>query len=145
MGLTQHWLLVRGRGDRRLSPAVGEEELRAHSSTRRPSVQLGDRAVCYAAGWQVVFALVEVVSHPENDPSRTRWQWRFAIEPIVFLDDLREAPPVQAAGVFPSSLGRHSYVRLTEEQFEAARAAIEAAAPRSPAGRKRRSAAPSRR
>jgi cyclopropane fatty-acyl-phospholipid synthase-like methyltransferase len=35
-----------------------------------------------------------------------------------------EAPPVEAAGVFPRSLGRHSYVRLTEEQFRAARATI---------------------
>jgi hypothetical protein len=100
-------------------------------------VQLGDSAVCYAAGWQVIFALVEVVSHPENDPTRTRWQWRFAIEPLVFLDDLREAPPVETAGVFPRSLGRHSYVRLTEDQFDAARIAIEAAAPRSPAARRR--------
>lgn len=94
-------------------------------------MQLGDKAVCYAAGWQVVFAIVDVVSHPENDPTRTRWQWRFAIEPRVFLEDLREAPPVEAAGVFPRSLGRHSYVRLTEEQFDAARVAIDAAAPRS--------------
>jgi SAM-dependent methyltransferase len=109
---------------------VSRDELRAHSSSRRPSVQLGDSAVCYAAGWQVIFAVVEVVSHPENDPTRTRWQWRFAIEPVLFLEDLREAPPVEAAGVLPRSLGRHSYVRLTAEQFDAARAAIEAAAPR---------------
>lgn len=135
--MTAHWLLVRGRGDRRLSHEITRDGLRAHSASRRPSVQLGDAAVCYAAGWQVIFAVVEVVSHPENDPTRSRWQWRFAIEPLVFLDDLREAPPVEAAGVFPRSLGRHSYVRLTEEQFEAARLAIEAAAPRSPAGRRR--------
>jgi hypothetical protein len=132
-----HWLLVRGRGDRRLSHEVRSDELRAHSSTRRPSVQLGDVAVCYAAGWQVVFAVVEVVSHPENDPNSRRWQWRFAIRPLVVLADLREAPPVEAAGVFPRSLGRHSYIRLTAEQFDAARSAIEAAAPRSPGGRRR--------
>jgi hypothetical protein len=40
------------------------------------------------------------------------------------LDDLREAPPVEAVGVFPRSLGRHSYVRLTPEQYEAAREAL---------------------
>jgi hypothetical protein len=116
---------------------VTRNELRAHSSSRRPSVQLGDAAICYAAGWQVIFAVVVVVSHPENDPARTRWQWRFAIEPRLFLDDLREAPPVEAAGVFPRSLGRHSYVRLTDEQFEAAETAIAAAVPRSPAARMR--------
>jgi hypothetical protein len=81
-------------------------------------------AVCYAAGWQVVFAVVDVISDPENDPARTRWQWRFAIRPRLALTDLREAPPVEAAGVMPRSLGRHSYVRITREQFEAAMVAI---------------------
>jgi hypothetical protein len=121
-------LLVRGRGDRRLSAAVHVDEIRAHSSTRRPAVQAGDRAVLYAAGWQVVFGLVEVVSDPENDPSRVRWAWRFELRPLLALDDLREAPPVEAAGVLPRSLGRHSYIRLTDDQFERARNAIRAAA-----------------
>jgi hypothetical protein len=123
-----YWLLVRGRGERRLEPAIRPDELRAHSSTRRPSVQLGDAAVCYAAGWRVIFALVDVVAHPENDPARTRWQWRFAIRPTLALADLRDAPPVEAAGVLPRSLGRHSYVRLTPEQFERAREALQASA-----------------
>jgi hypothetical protein len=127
------WLLVRGRGERRLSPAVHADDLRAHSSTRRPSVQRGDRAVLYAAGWQVIFALADVVSEPENDPARTRWSWRFAIRPVLALTDLREAPPVEAAGVFPRSLGRHSYIRLTTDQLERARAAITAAAGPRPA------------
>ena len=104
---------------------VRPEELRAHSSTRRPSVQLGDFALLYAAGWQVVFAVVEVVSHPENDPSRVRWAWRFAIRPRLALSDLRAAPPVEAAGVLPRSLGRHSYIRLTDEQFDAGLRALE--------------------
>jgi hypothetical protein len=121
-------------------PEVVADELRAHSSTRRPSVQRGDRAVLYAAGWQVVFALAEVVSDPENDPSRTRWAWRFAIRPVLALRDLREAPPVEAAGVLPRSLGRHSYIRLTDDQFERARAAIRAAAEPPPAAHTRRSA-----
>jgi hypothetical protein len=124
----ERWLLVRGRGERRLDHVVRADDVRAHASTRRPSVQLGDRAVLYAAGWRVVYGLVEVVSHPENDPGRTRWQWRFELRPTLVLPDLREAPPVEAAGVLPRSLGRHSYVRLTEEQYEQARAALEEAA-----------------
>jgi hypothetical protein len=121
------WLLVRGRGDRRLAQRVTADDLRAHSSTRRPSVQRGDRAVLYAAGWQVVFALAEIVSDPENVPGRTRWGWRFGIRPLFALDDLRAAPPVEAAGVLPRSLGRHSYIRLTDDQFERARVVLEAA------------------
>jgi hypothetical protein len=41
---------------------------------------------------------------------------------------LHDAPPVEAAGVFPQSLWRHSYIRLTEEQFATARVLVEAAA-----------------
>jgi hypothetical protein len=139
------WLLVRGRGERRLAPDVVAAELRAHSSSRRPSIQLGDRAVLYAAGWQVVFALADVVSEPENVPGRSRWAWRFAIRPTFALTDLREAPPVEAAGVFPRSLGRHSYIRLTDEQFELARAAIAGAAEPPPAAPTRRSGRAARR
>jgi SAM-dependent methyltransferase len=122
-----YWLLVRGRGERRLEPEVRVDELRAHSSTRRPSVRAGDRAILYAAGWQVVFAAADIVSDPAEDAARTRWRWRFGIRPELALADLREAPPVQAAGVLPSSLGRHSYVRLTGEQFGAGRRAVAAA------------------
>jgi len=121
----QHWLLVRGTGGSPLDAAVTVASLRAHSSTRRPAVQKGDLAVCYASVWRSIFAVVEVVSDPENMPGRARWGWRFAIRPLLALPDLREAPPVEAAGVFPSSLGRHSYIRLTPDQFAAARAAIE--------------------
>jgi hypothetical protein len=116
----ERWLLVRGTGEHPLPERVTPDSLRRHSSTRRPSVQKGDLAVCYASRWQVVFALVEVTSDPENDPERTRWRWSFAIRPLLLVDDLREAPPVEAAGVFPRSLGRHSYVRLSEEQLSLA-------------------------
>lgn len=119
------WLLVRGTGERPLPARVTPESLRRHSSTRRPSVQKGDLAACYASGWRVVFALVEVTGDPENEPGRTRWRWSFAIRPLLLVADLREAPPVEAAGVFPRSLGRHSYVRLTEAQLEAAIEALE--------------------
>jgi hypothetical protein len=124
--VAEHWLLVRGTGERPLDRYVDPERLRAHSSTRRPAIQLGDLAVCYAAVWQALFAVVEVAGHPEHDPTRHRWAWRMPLRPLVWIDDLDVAPPVQAAGVFPSSLGRHSYVRLTPEQFTAAREQIEA-------------------
>ena len=93
-------------------------------------MQKGDLAVCYASGWQNVFAVVEVTGDPENDPGRDRWRWRFALRPLLAVRSLDDAPPVEAAGVFPRSLGRHSYIRLTRAQFEAAREAIAAAAAR---------------
>ena len=118
----QHWLLVRGRGDRPL-PARGFT-LERHASTRRPTVQAGDLAVCYASVWQAVFAVVEIVSEPEEDPTRERWRWSFRLRPLVALGDLGEAVPSEEVGVFPSSLWRHSYIRLRPEQFDRASDAV---------------------
>ena len=126
--MLQHWLLVRGSAGRLLPERVDATALRAHSSTRRPSVQKGDLAICYASGWQTIFAVVEVSGDPENDPGRERWRWRFPIRALTAVKDLADAPPVEAAGVFPRSLGRHSYIRLTPEQFEAAAEVIRFAA-----------------
>jgi len=122
------WLLVRGRGDRPLDARVDRNQIRAHSSSKRPSVQRGDTAILYAAVWQAVFGVVEIVGEPENDPNRPRWSWRFALRPLTVVPDLHDAPPVEAAGIFPQSLWRHSHIRLTENQFAAARALIEASA-----------------
>jgi hypothetical protein len=129
--LSERWLLVRGRGDRPL-PATGFT-LERHSSTRRPTVAEGDLAICYASVWQSVFAVVEVATAPEEDPERDRWRWSFEIRPLVALDDLDRSIPAEEVGVFPSSLWRHSYIRLSAEQFAAARAAIERVASRSSA------------
>ena len=119
------WLLVRGRGDRPLDARIDPATISGHGSSRRPSVQRGDHAILYAAVWQALYGVVEVVGDPERDPARERWSWRFEIRPLAVVADLNEAPPVEAAGVFPQSLWRHSYIRLSEEQFEAARALVE--------------------
>jgi hypothetical protein len=120
------WLLIRGRGERPLKAVVRKQEIRRHSSSKRPSVQRGDRAILYAAVWQAVFGVAEVVGDPENDPERDRWAWSFPIRPVVVVSDLHDAPPVEEAGIFPQSLWRHSHIRLSQEQFEQARELIEA-------------------
>jgi hypothetical protein len=122
------WLLVRGRGSKPLDALVESARIRAHSSSKRPSVQRGDTAILYAAVWQAIFGVVEVVGDPENDPQRERWAWTFAVTPLVVVRDLHDAPPVEAAGIFPQSIWRHSHIRLTSEQFETARVLIESAA-----------------
>jgi hypothetical protein len=122
--LSRRWLLVRGRGDRPL-PQRGFT-LERHASTRRPTVAKGDLAICYASVWQAVFAVVEVTSEPEEDSELDRWRWSFGIRPLLALDDLDRSIPAEEVGVFPSSIWRHSYIRLREEQFAAAHAAIAA-------------------
>jgi hypothetical protein len=71
-----------------------------------------------------VYGIAEVVGPPEHDASRERWSWRFPLRPVAVLPDLDLAPPAEEAGVFPSSLWRHSYIRLTPEQFDRASALI---------------------
>ena len=124
--LSQAWLLVRGRGDQPLDAKVDAAAVKAHRSSKRPRIQLGEEAILYAAVWQAVFGVVEIVGDPEEDPTRERWRWRFAIRPLALVRDLHEAPAVEEIGVWPQSLWRHSHIRLTEEQFAAGRTVIEA-------------------
>jgi hypothetical protein len=119
----QHWLLVRGRGDRPLQ-RFHADAVAAHGASRRPSVQPGELAVLYASVWQAVYGLAEVTGPPEHDTAKKRWAWRFPLRPLLVLDDLDLAPAAEEVGVFPSSLWRHSYIRLSEEQYARARAAI---------------------
>ena len=127
-GVNTRWLLIRGRGDRPLGARVSVEAIRAHSSSRRPSVEPGGLAILYAAVWQAIFGIVEIAGVPEHDPTHERWSWRFPMEPLAVVADLHDAPAVEEAGIFPQSLWRHSHIRLTEEQFTAARTLVQRAA-----------------
>jgi hypothetical protein len=126
IGVTD-WLLVRGRGEKPLDRHVDAARIRTQSSSKQPSVQPGDRAILYASVWQAIFGVADIVGDPEHDPSRSRWAWTYPIRSVAVVTDLNRAPPVEAAGIFPQSLLRHSHIRLTEEQFDAARKLIEAA------------------
>jgi hypothetical protein len=121
------WLLVRGRGESPLPRHLDAAQIVAHSSSKRPSLQPGELAILYASVWQALFGVVEVAGVPEHDPAKTRWAWRFPIRPLVVVDDLDRAPAAEEAGIFPQSIWRHSYIRISEEQFAAARALIERA------------------
>ena len=123
-----YWLLVRGRGEKPLDRHVEAARIRTQGSSKRPSVQAGERAILYASVWQAIFGLADIVGAPEHDPSRSRWAWSYPIRSVTIIADLNRAPPVEAAGIFPQSLWRHSHIRLTEEQFESARTLVEAAA-----------------
>jgi hypothetical protein len=123
-GAVTHWLLIRGLGDRPLPRRVDPASIREQASTKRPSVQPGEQAILYASVWQAIYGVVEITGPPDRDPARERWAWRYPVRPLVVIDDLEDAPPVEAAGVFPQSLWRHSHIRLTPEQFERARELI---------------------
>jgi hypothetical protein len=122
-----YWLLLRGLGSKPLARRVDPETIRTQSSSKRPSVQPGDRAILYASVWQAIFGVAEIVGEPEHDPARERWSWRFPIRPLAVVTDLERAPAVEEAGIFPQSLWRHSHIRLNAEQFGRASKLIEAA------------------
>jgi len=118
---------VPGRGARPLDRHVDARTIAYPGSSRRPSLVPGELAILYASVWQVIFGVVEVAGVPEHDPAKERWAWRCPIHPLVVVDDLDGAPAVEEAGIFPESLWRHSYIRLTSDQFDRALALVEAA------------------
>src|SRR5688572_23193035 len=89
---------------------------------RRPSVRAGDRMVVYAAGsardfgFGRLMAVVAVLSDPEATLESVRWPWAVEVEFLARAPRLGLAPTLDEIGVSPRSLGRHSHVRLTEEQ-----------------------------
>ena len=123
-----YWLLLRGLGSKPLARRIDPKSIRTQSSSKRPSIEQGDRAILYASVWQAIFGVAEITGEAEHDPTRDRWAWRFPIRPLVVVTDLERAPAVEEAGVFPQSLWRHSHVRLTAEQFGRASELIESAA-----------------
>ena len=88
---------------------------------RRPRMAEGDRLVLYASVWKRVFGIVEVTGAPEQDRAISeRWPWSVAIEPLIVIPHLTNAPPVEAIGVAPRSMSQQSHIHLTERQYDLA-------------------------
>jgi hypothetical protein len=78
----------------------------------------GDRLVLYASGWRCVFGVAEVTGDPQCDPERSaRWPWSVAVELLVVVPVLSNAPPVEAIGVAPRSMSQQSHIRLEERHL----------------------------
>jgi hypothetical protein len=119
-----HWLKALGHAGGPLPDAWIEDgragSLRRTGFPRRPRMAPGDRLVYYASVWQRAFALVEVVAEPAREGGTERWPWTVAVEPLVVIPVLSNAPPVQAFGVLPRSMSQQSHIRLTADQYERA-------------------------
>lgn len=120
-----HWLKALGRAGWSLPDAWladgGLARLERTWFPRRPRIEPGDRLVYYAAGWRRVCALVEVVEAPTdavaNDFDSARWPWSVAVEPLVAVPRLENAPPVEAIGVAARSMSQQSHIRLRPEHY----------------------------
>jgi hypothetical protein len=100
---------------------------------RVPSIEPGDRLIEYAAGSARyfgegrLFAVSEAVSEPEPSPHE-RWPVQVRTRTLVAGPRLEYCPSVNDIGVLMRSLGRHSHIRLREEQGSEAEELIAAAA-----------------
>lgn len=109
--LPDHWLAAR---PRLLAPG-------RTGFPRRPRMQSGDRLVLYASGWRCVFGIGEVASDPELlDGAPQRWPWSVAVELLVVVPVLSNAPPVEAIGVAPRSMSQQSHIRLEQRHLDLA-------------------------
>ena len=84
-------------------------------------MQEGDLAICYASVWQAVFAVVEVISDPEEDPERDRWRWSFRIRPLVALRSWAVAgvgPEVMGIGPVPATAAALARADLTLDDLD---------------------------
>ncbi len=73
----------------------------------------------YASVWKRVFAVAEAVGEPFTD-DHPRWPWKIAIEPLLVVPRLEDAPPVEAIGVAPRSMSQQSHISITASQYERA-------------------------
>ncbi len=86
---------------------------------------VGDRLVLYAPVWRCVFGLAEVTGEPTDDDPidgtrSARWPWWVAIEPLLVVPLLANAPPVEAIGVVARSMSQQSHIRLRPGHYERA-------------------------
>ena len=95
---------------------------------RRPRIVGGDRLLLYAAGWRCVVGVAEVLDAPSTDvPSPAdprRWPWSVAVELLIVVPLLSNAPPREAIGVSPRSMSQHSHIRVEERHLELALEAL---------------------
>lgn len=88
---------------------------------RRPRMTTGDRLVLYASVWQRIFGVAEVISEPTLEGAMAaRWPWSVAVELLLVVPVLSNAPPVEAIGVAPRSMSQHSHIRLEPRHLERA-------------------------
>jgi hypothetical protein len=90
----------------------------------RPAYRAGDLALIYLAGTYRCPALVEITAPASFDASQRRWGWRTPVRTLAEVP-IGQAPGLEEIGVARISVGRQSRLRLTPEQFERGRRAIE--------------------
>jgi hypothetical protein len=121
-----HWLKAIGHARGPLAEdwfARRPELLRSTGFPRRPRIVPGDRLVLYASVWRRIFAVCEATGDPEPR-EHPRWPWTIAIETLLVVPALDAAPPVEAIGIAARSMSQQSHIRIGEEHYSRAVAAL---------------------
>jgi hypothetical protein len=96
-----------------------------------PNVRLNDKLVLYASGLGKIFGVVEVTGQPELDNRAAPWSYRVRTRPLLVIEDLARAPALEDANVdrnLRKSIRQQSHIRLRDAEYDAAVAALRAAA-----------------
>jgi hypothetical protein len=115
------WLAVAGTAERPYTESDRRTRPQRHRFPRRPRIARGDMLVVYASGSakeygeRRVFAVEEVVSDEPEPSGHERWRWQVRTRRRVSVP-LPEAPTLWELGVSSRSIGRHSHIRLSDEQ-----------------------------
>jgi hypothetical protein len=103
-----------------------------HMFSVQPTVRPGDRLVMYASGTPQrlgagrFFAVREAVAAPE--PSvHERWPWMVKVRDVIAGPDLPHCPSIEEIGVLPTSLRRHTHIKLASVAGGRAEALLELA------------------
>ena len=122
----QHWLKVMHRFRGASHRWVGDPHRLGHDGepVMRPAYEPGDLALVYIAGTYCCPAVVEIAGAAEFDPEQPRWAWRTPVRVLAEVP-IEDAPSLEEIGLPRVAVGRQSRLRLTPDQFEAGRAALE--------------------
>jgi hypothetical protein len=126
----QHWLKVmhRFRGGEHATVGDPHRLGRDGEPVMRPAYEPGDLALVYVAGTYRCPAVAEIAGEPAFDAEQRRWGWRTPVR-VLHQVGMEDAPTLEEIGVPRVSVGRQSRLRLTAEQFDRGRRAIQQAQP----------------
>jgi hypothetical protein len=81
----------------------------------------GSRPEAWLAEREAIGEPTDRVRHTSNP---ARWPWSIAVEPLLVIPHMENAPPVEAIGVAARSMSQQSHIRLGQEHYERAVEAI---------------------
>jgi hypothetical protein len=97
----------------------------------KPSVRVGNYLVYYASGQERILGIAEVFMPPTKDSGEERWPWRCEVRPRIIINRIHRSPSLDLmSGTdrnFRESVRQQSHIHITEEQYERALNALEAA------------------